>query len=193
MSTFIVQALLSLQFVGQLPGGSHVSLPSTIPSPHTGPPLDELEELDEVLLEEDDDDDEDDDDAAEDEDELTEEDPPPLEEDETSPEEDPLLLEDDELAPFPVPPWPELLPAEPPVLSPPPIPPLAFSPMVPVQPLASTPVALKRIVPIATLRTCRLGFVVRFMKKTPRVRGLKNRQKRWMSRRSDLSIVAIVA
>jgi hypothetical protein len=163
-STFIVQALLSLQLVGQLAGGSHVSLPSTIPSPHTGPPLDELDEFDELLLDEDDEEDTD-------EDELIEDEPPPLEDDETSPEEDPLLLED-ELAPFPVPPWPELLPAKPPLLSPPPIPPEAFSPITPVQPLGSTPMAPKRNVPIATLRTCRLWFVDRFMKKTPRVRGL---------------------
>jgi hypothetical protein len=170
MSTFIVQALLSLQFVGQLAGGSHVSLPSTIPSPHTGPPLDELEELDELLAEDDEDDADDD---AEDEDELTEDEPPPLDEDETSPEEDPLLLDDDELATFPAPPWLEPLPAEPPALSPPPIPPLAFSPIVPVQPLGSTPIAPKRSVPIATLRTCSSCFVVRFMKKTPCMCGLK--------------------
>jgi hypothetical protein len=46
VSTFVVQALLSLQLVGQLPGGSHVSLPSTTPLPHIGMlPLDELDEL----------------------------------------------------------------------------------------------------------------------------------------------------
>jgi hypothetical protein len=64
------------------------------------------------------------------------------------------------------------------VLSPPPIPPpipppLVFSPMVPVQPLGSTPMAPKRSVPSAILRTCSSCFVVRFMKKTPCVGGLK--------------------
>lgn len=157
MSTFIVQALLSLQFVGQLAGGSQVSLPSTTASPHTGPPLDELDELEELLDEEDEDDEE-----------LDEDEPPPLDE-ETSPEDDPLLLDEDELVTLPIPPWPDPLPAEPPTPSPPPIPipPVEFSPMTPVQPLESTPTAPKRNVPIATLRTGNSYFVVRFMGKTP--------------------------
>jgi hypothetical protein len=47
----IVQALLSLQFIGQLAGGSQVSPASTILLPHTGIlPLDEL--LDAELLDE---------------------------------------------------------------------------------------------------------------------------------------------
>jgi hypothetical protein len=158
MSTFIVQALLSLQFVGQLAGGSQVSFASIMPLPHTGPPLDELEELEE-LLDEDDEEDE----------ELDEDEPPPLEEEETSPEDDPLLLDETELLAFPIPPWPDPVPAEPPTPSPPPIPvpPVEFSPITPVQPLESAPMAPKRSVPIATLRTGNSYFVVRFMKKTP--------------------------
>lgn len=124
----IVHALLSLQLVGQLAGGSHVSPASTILLPHTGIlPLDELldaELLDAELLDE----------PVELVDELVDDEVLPDEEllEETSPE------DEDETSPeLDMPPWPLNPPAPP---SPPALP--DGSPITPVHPaciMARTP------------------------------------------------------
>ncbi len=132
-SMFIVQASLSLQTVGQFPGGSHVSLASTIPLPHTGGILpldeDELPPDDELPVD-------DDDETLPDEDVLPDE--------ETLPDEDVFPADDDVL------PDEEEVSPEPPI---PPTSPLSGSLMTPVQALDIAAMTPKMSVPAAMQRT----------------------------------------
>lgn len=163
-----VHALLSLQLLGQLAGGSQVSPISTMLLPHTGMlPLDELDEVDDVdeldelldaeldaLV---------DDELLEDdvEDELVDELVAPLDEDvdelleETSPEEDEDVTS------------PELLMPPCPVVPPAPPFPSGVSPMVPMHPAGSTTRAPKASVPRAKLWTRILSLKADFIKNTP--------------------------
>jgi hypothetical protein len=118
VSTFIVHALLSLQLVGQLPGGSHVSLASTTPLPHIGIilPLDEdILPLEELPL---------DDDA-------------PLPDDDELADDEALLPEDEE---SPAPPIPPSSPLTGSLITP--VQPLD---MTPTTPKMSVPVATQRL------------------------------------------------
>lgn len=169
-NTSVVHALLSLQLLGQLAGGSHVSPISTMLLPHTGPPLDELEDVDDVdeLLEAELDalvDDEVLEDDVEEAlvDELVDELVAPLEEDvdelleETSPEDEDVTS-------------PELLMPPCPVVPPAPPSPPVFpdgSPMVPVHPIGSTTRAPKASMPRAKLWTRILSLKADFIRNTP--------------------------
>lgn len=188
-NTSVVHALLSLQLLGQLAGGSHVSPISTMLLPHTGIlPLDELDEVDDVdelldaeldalldaeLLED------------EVEEELVEELVAPLEEDvdelldETSPEEEDVTS-------------PELLMPPCPVVPPAPPSPPVFpdgSPIVPVHPMGITTRAPKASVPRAKLWTRILSLKADFIRNTPLTWAVESA----VVRRSSVSMSSLVA